>query len=163
MFKKSLAIVALSAAALTATAPVQARSAYSIEHIYTQCGLGGIIFGRINNILAVISNVTWDLGTTAVLSGTLSPNTCGGQVVARAVFIKENFPSIEQDLASGRGEHLAALNSLMACPTASRNLRKDYANYTLTPSYKEGNTSANSEELFRIVNDNLEAASCSVA
>ncbi|GAC1373423.1 MAG: hypothetical protein NVS3B3_00870 [Aquirhabdus sp.] len=162
MLKKTLA-VGIMAAALSVAAPAQARSQFSLEHIYTQCGLGGIIFGRINNVLAIISNVTFDLGTTAVLSGTLSPQACGGQIVARAVFIKENFPSLEQDLASGRGDHLTALNGLMACPTASRNLRKDYANYTLSTSYKEGNTSANSEELFRIVNDNLEAANCSVA
>lgn len=162
MLKKSLAIAALSIASLTMAAPAQAQG-YSIQHIYTQCGIGGIIFGRINNVLAIISNVTFDLGTTAVISGVLSPSVCGGQVVARAVFIKENFPSIEQELASGHGEHLMALNTLMACPAASNHLRADYARYTLTPSYKEANTSANSEELFRIVNDNLEAASCSVA
>lgn len=162
MLKKTLALVAISAA-LSVAAPAQARSQYSLEHIYTQCGLGGLIFGRINSVLAIISNVTWDLGTTAVLSGTLSPQICGGQIVARAVFIKENFPSIEQDLASGRGQHLTALNGLMACPAASSHLRSDYARYTLSPSYKEANTSANSEELFRIVNDNLEVANCSVA
>lgn len=162
MLKKTLALVVMSAA-FSMTAPAQAAQNVSIEHIYTQCGLGGIIFGKINNILAVISNVTWDLGTTAALSGTLSPGTCGGQIVARAVFIKENFPSIEQNLASGRGEHLTALNGLMACSAASSNLRKDYANYTLSTSYKEGNASANSEQLFRIVNENLAAANCSVA
>jgi len=162
MLKKTLALVAVSAA-LTIAAPAQARSQLSLEHIYTQCGIGGLVFGRINNVLAIISNVTWDLGTTAVVSGTLSPNACGGVIVARAVFIKENFPSIEQDLASGRGEHLAALNGLMACSAASSHLRQDYANYTLSSTYKEANASANSEALFRIVNDNLEAANCSAA
>ena len=161
MFKKTLALVAISAA-LAVSAPAQAKQ-LSLEHIYTQCGIGGLVFGRINNVLAIISNVTWDLGTTAVVSGTLSPNACGGVIVARAVFIKENFPSIEKDLASGRGEHLTALNGLMACSAASTHLRKDYANYTLTSSYKEGNASANSEALFQIVNDNLAAANCSAA
>jgi len=161
MFKKTLALVAISAA-LAVSAPAQAKQ-LSLEHIYTQCGIGGLVFGRINNVLAIISNVTWDLGTTAVVSGTLSPNACGGVIVARAVFIKENFPSIEKDLASGRGEHLTALNGLMACSAASSHLRKDYANYTLTSSYKEGNASANSEALFQIVNENLAAANCSAA
>lgn len=163
MFKKSLAMVVISVAALTATAPAQARSSYSIDHIYTQCGLGGILFGNVSNVLAVVVNVSTTLGLPAILSATVAPEICGGRLTARAVFIKENFPSIEQDLSSGRGEHLAALNSLMACPTASSRLRNEYARYTLTPNYKEANTSANSEELFRIVNDNLEASNCSVA
>lgn len=163
MFKKAMALMIISAAAITVTAPAQASPAYSLEHIYTQCGLGGLIFGRISPILAIISNVTWDLGTTAVVSGTLSPDVCGGQIVARAVFIKENFPTIEQDLASGRGEHLTALNGLMACPAASSHLRADYARYTLGSTYQQANTAQNSEELFRIVNDNLDSAHCSAA
>jgi hypothetical protein len=162
MMKKIIAGMVMSAAFLV-TAPAQARSNHSLEHIYTQCGIGGLVFGRINNVLAVISNVTWDLGTTAVISDSLSPELCGGQIVARAVFIKENFPSIEQDLASGRGEHLMALNSLMACSAASSHLRADYAKYTLGASYKQANAAENSEELFRIVNDNLDAAHCSAA
>lgn len=160
MLKKMMALMIMSVA-FTVAAPAQAAPRYSLEHIYTQCGIGGIIFGRINNILAVISNVTWDLGTTAVLSDSLSPQLCGGQITARAVFIKENFPSIEQDLASGRGEHLMALNKLMACPAASSRLRTDYANYTLSSTYQQANTTENSEELFRIVNDNLDTAHCS--
>ncbi len=162
MFKKTLALVAISAA-LTVTAPAQAAPNLSLEHIYTQCGFGGLVFGRISNVLAVIANFTTTFGAPAILSGTFSPEICGGKISARAVLIKETFPSLEQDLASGRGEHLTALNSLMACPTASSHLRKDYANYTLSTSYKEGNASANSEALFRIVNDSLAVANCSVA
>ncbi|WP_410210428.1 DUF3015 family protein [Aquirhabdus sp.] len=162
MLKKAFALLVMSAA-LSVAAPAQAKSNYSLQHIYTQCGIGGLIFGRISPVLAVISNVTWDLGTTAALSDSLSPNLCGGQIVARAVFIKENFPSIEQDLASGRGEHLTALNGLMACPAANSHIRDDYAHYTLSPAYQQGKTTENSEELFQIVNDNLEAAHCSIA
>lgn len=163
MFKKSLAMVVLSVAALTVAVPAQAKPSYSLEYMYTQCGFGGIIFGKISPVLAVIGNFITTFGVTAVVSGTVAPEVCGGQITARAVFIKENFPSIEQDLASGRGEHLTALNSLMACPAASSHLRSDYARYTLSPSYKEANTSANSEELFRIVNDQIDAANCSAA
>ncbi|HEY4714307.1 MAG TPA: DUF3015 family protein [Aquirhabdus sp.] len=162
MLKKTLALVVISTA-LSVTAPAQAAPNLSLEHIYTQCGFGGIIFGRISSVLAVIANFTTTFGAPAILSGTFSPEVCGGKISARAVFIKETFPSIEQDLASGHGEHLTALNGLMACSAASSHLRKDYANYTLTSSYKEGNASANSEALFRIVNDNLAAANCSVA
>lgn len=162
MFKKSMALVALSAFFSIAT-PAQAGQQLSLEHIYTQCGFGGIVFGRISSVIAVIANFTTTFGAPAIVSGILTPEICGGRVSARAVFIKENFPSIEQDLASGRGEHLAALNGLMACPTASSHLRKDYATYTLSTSYSEANSSANSEALFRIVNDNLAAANCSVA
>lgn len=163
MFKKALALAVLCTAAVTVATPAQAQPTRSIEHIYEQCGIGGLIFGHISPIIAIISNVTWDLGTTAVVSGTLSPNACGGVFVARAVFIKEDITSIEQDLASGRGEHLAALNRLMACPTASSHLRTDYAQYTLSLNYQQADKSANAEQLFRIVNDNMDAAKCSAA
>jgi len=163
MLKKMLAMTVLCTAAVSATTPAEARGGYSIEHIYEQCGIGGLIFGRVSPILAIISNVTWDLGTTAVISGTVSPGACGGRFVARAVLIKEDITAIEQDLATGRGEHLAALNRLMACPTASSRLRTDYAQYTLSPNYQEADSKANAEQLFRIVNDNLDAAQCSAA
>jgi hypothetical protein len=164
MFKKTLALAVLCTAAIAVATPAEARGGQrSIEHIYEQCGIGGLIFGHISPIIAIISNVTWDLGTTAVLSGTLSPDACGGVFVARAVLIKEDFPAIEQDLASGRGEHLAALNKLMACPSASKNLRTDYAQYTTSPNYQESDRNANAEQLFRIVNDNIDAAHCSAA
>ncbi len=161
MFKKSFAIVALSVAAFTVTAPAQART-YSLEHMYTQCGFGGIIFGRISPVVATVANFITTFGVTAVLSDVLSPQVCGGQLAARAVYIKENFPSIEQDLASGRGEHLVALNHLMACPAASSRLRSDYGRYVLSPSYQKDAVADNSQQLFNIVNDNMEAANCSV-
>jgi hypothetical protein len=162
MFKKAMALVIMSTAVSVAV-PAQASPTFSLEHIYTQCGFGGIIFGDISPVLATIGNFITTFGVTAVVSGTLAPETCGGRLAARAVFIKENFPSIEQNLASGRGEQLVALNGLMACPAASNHLRADYAKYTLSPTYKEANTSDNSEALFRIVNDNLDAAHCSAA
>ena len=130
--------------------------------MYTQCGFGGIIFGKISPVVATVANFITTFGVTAVLSDVLSPQVCGGQLAARADYIKENFPSIEQDLASGRGEHLVALNHLMACPTASSHLRSDYARYVLSPSYQKDAVADNSQQLFNIVNDNMDAASCSV-
>jgi hypothetical protein len=159
MMKKIIAGMVMSAAFLV-TAPAQASPTYSLEHMYTQCGFGGIIFGRISPVIATVANFLTTFGVTAVLSDVLSPQVCGGQIAARAVFIKENFPSIEQDLASGRGEHLMALNSLMACPAASNHLRADYARYALGASYQKDAVSDNREELFSIVNNNIDAAGC---
>jgi hypothetical protein len=150
----------ISAAAFLSVSPAQARPTYSLEHMYTQCGFGGIIFGRISPVIATVANFLTTFGVTAVLSDVLSPQVCGGQIAARAVFIKENFPSIERDLASGRGEHLMALNSLMACPAASSHLRADYARYALGATYQKDAVSDNREQLFSIVNNNIDAAGC---
>ncbi|GAF55755.1 hypothetical protein JCM18901_1422 [Psychrobacter sp. JCM 18901] len=90
-----------------------AETGRTIEQIYKQCGIGGALFGNSSPILAIISNVTWDLGTTAATSDSMSPETCQGGNVRAAVLIKEAFPSVEKDLASGQGAHLSAYKVLL--------------------------------------------------
>lgn len=165
MFNKKLIYPAVLTCAMFIHTPAQAQGAETIAHIYTQCGIGGLIFGHeslgvLGKTLASVSNVFWDLGTTAASSHSLSPDTCLSKEVKTAYFIKETFSDLENNLATGKGDYLQALNTLMACEAASQNVRRDYAEYTTTRFYTSATQHQNAEKLFEIVNDNLHSAQC---
>ena len=112
MLKKSL--LALSLVAPLVFQPVNARDA---GQIYTECGLGAMIASgtkekSTGDIIAIITNITWDLGTTALSSDITSPGTCARGSGAVAAYIHQSYEAIEQDLASGQGEHLDTLKVL---------------------------------------------------
>lgn len=127
----------------------------TIEQIYKECGIGGALFGKSSPILAIISNVTWDLGTTAATSDSVSPNTCQGGNVKAAVLIKEAFPSVAKDLAAGEGQYLSALNNVAGCSAAS-NVRGKYAAYTQSAAYQTATQADNAEALYQIVSQSCQ-------
>lgn len=86
-------------------------SAREFADIYTECGLGAMIAPN-NEAVAAVTNVTWDLGTTAISSNASSPDTCEGGGEASAMFIHDAYQSIEKDLANGSGEHLTTLMTI---------------------------------------------------
>lgn len=149
---KKIAIASVVAAMIMpfGTANAQVDSNRTIEQVYKQCGLGGAIFGNSSAILAIISNVTWDLGTTAAISNSLSPDTCQGGNLKAAVLIKEAFPSVEKDLASGQGAHLSALQNIANCDSVS-SVRAQYGQYAQTSAYRTSTQDQNAEALFSIV------------
>lgn len=84
--------------------------------IYTECGLGGIIGSAINDretskIAAIVTNITWDLGTTASTSA--STDACSNKKVRVANYINQSFEKLEKELAQGEGKYLDALASLV--------------------------------------------------
>lgn len=79
---------------------------------YRDCGIGAALFPNVN-WAAVTSNVIWDVGTTAVISATASPETCQGQNVVAAAFIYETFDSLTEETAKGEGEHVATLFNIL--------------------------------------------------
>ncbi len=81
---------------------------------YRDCGIGAALFPT-NGTAAAISNAIWDLGSTAITSATLSPETCSSETVDTAKFILETIDNLESDVARGEGEHVEALASLMQC------------------------------------------------
>lgn len=149
---KKIAIASVVAAMIMpfGTANAQVDSNRTIEQVYKQCGLGGAIFGNSSAILAIISNVTWDLGTTAAISNSLSPDTCQGGNLKAAILIKEAFPSVEKDLASGQGAHLSALQNIANCDSVS-SVRAQYGQYAQTSAYRTSTQDQNAEALFSIV------------
>lgn len=109
---KSSVIAAAALAMISASASAADRD---FGQIYTECGLGGIIGSSINDretskIVAVVTNVTWDLGTTASTSA--STDACSNKKVRVANFINQSFEKLEKELAQGEGKYLDALATL---------------------------------------------------
>lgn len=137
----------------------QPASNRSIEDIYKQCGLGGIIFGKTSPLLAIISNVTWDLGTTAATSDASSQGVCYSPRVTAAVYLKTSFKSVEQDLVVGQGEHMQALNKIAGCSATSNSIRSQYAQYAQSTTYS-ASPEKNADALYSIVNHMITSQSC---
>lgn len=78
---------------------------------FADCGIGAALFK--NDTAAVISNVIWDLGTTAITSATASPETCEGAEAAAAAYIHESYDNLIEDTAKGSGEYLDTLLSIV--------------------------------------------------
>ncbi|SFC38728.1 Protein of unknown function [Marinospirillum celere] len=134
--KKIVATAALSVGLIFGMGNAQARD---FAEIYTDCGLGGLIAPN-HGVVAVITNITWDLGTTAVSSQLSSPDTCKGGQARTAAFIYESYPQLENDLAQGQGEHFATLLSVAGCPadvhaSVGSELRGQFAESVAQPSY----------------------------
>ena len=160
---KLIALAGISLTSLAVSSSVQARE---FGDIYTQCGLGGAIFPN-HEVMAAISNVTWDLGTTAVLSNASSEDSCSGSSVAAAAFIHESYATLEQDIAKGEGEHLSALMDIMDCSTTQRSgavdvLRSDFSSVVSAEGYSASTQQAKSEELYNIIKSDAFTSQCSV-
>lgn len=78
MFKKTLLIFCLSLVGVSSTANSQEINAWK------HCGIGAMIFND-NETAAAISNVIWDLGTTALSSKISSQESCEGAAAQTAV------------------------------------------------------------------------------
>jgi len=76
---------------------------------FRDCGIGAAIFPN-HHVAAATSNIIWDLGTTAVTSATLSPETCSNVHAKTAKFIIDNYENLIEDIAKGEGEHLVAMS-----------------------------------------------------
>ena len=105
--------ITMTAVAMFAFAVNPAKAA----NPYSECGIGAAIFPD-NGAAAAVSNVIWDLGTTAVSSATLSPDTCAAGSVDTAKFILETIDNLESDVAMGNGDHVDALAGLMQCESS---------------------------------------------
>lgn len=110
MLKTIAATVALSAAiALPVHAETKVQG--SGPNPYTECGIGAALFK--NDTAATISNVIWDLGTTAMISATSSPETCQAKDAQAAAFIYESYDRLTEESAHGMGEHFAVLMDIL--------------------------------------------------
>ncbi len=85
---------------------------------FSDCGIGAALFK--NDVAATISNVIWDIGTTAVTSATASPETCNGKEVEAAAFIFESYEDLVAETAQGRGEHLESLLQILQVDRSAR-------------------------------------------
>lgn len=149
-FKLSLA--AVTALVLSMSQDSQARE---FADIYTECGLGAMIAPK-NAAVAAVTNVTWDLGTTAISSNISSQDTCQGGKAKMAAFINNSYENIEKDLASGNGKYLDTLVSLSNNTSESKevfisNLRNDFSSLVASSDYSTLTTYQKSQKLYNII------------
>ena len=69
---------------------------------------------------AAISNIIWDLGTTAVSSNVSSQQSCSRAKWDTAMFIDENLQDLEQQIAQGYGENIDSIMDLYGCNISAR-------------------------------------------
>ncbi|MEL6488010.1 MAG: DUF3015 family protein [Pseudomonadota bacterium] len=113
--KRYLSMLAVvSAAVAVSTAQGQDTTMREAPNPWLDCGIGAMIFPDDNlEVGAGISNIIWDLGTTAVTSAASSPDSCAGTSnVKMAIFIERTYSTLEAELAKGYGDNLAALASM---------------------------------------------------
>lgn len=159
-------IMTMIAAPLLAASMIStASAARDFGQIYTECGIGAMVFKN-NETLAAISNITWDLGTTAASSNYSSEENCKGAAVSKAAFIHSSYTALEQDIAKGDGKHLNALMDLMRCDTKVRkdvvtSIRTDFAKTVSSVAYSKATPQQKSKQLYDMTNTG-KAASCGV-
>jgi Protein of unknown function (DUF3015) len=115
--KKFLIAATLLMAGNTLTAMASDKVAGAGPNPYSDCGIGAALFTD-TKWAAVTSNVIWDIGTTAVTSATMSPQTCNGKSMKVAAFIKDTYEQLVEETATGEGAHLTAVLQLAGCSAA---------------------------------------------
>jgi hypothetical protein len=150
---KSIRTSALAIIACVAVS--QSAHAREFADIYTQCGIGAMIAPR-NAVVAAISNITTDLGTTAILSNISSPDTCKGSKGKTAMFIHESYDALAADIASGNGKYLDTLASLNHWSPSQKSalteeLRVGFAGAVAANDYSVRTQFSKSEALYNLV------------
>lgn len=143
----------LAAAALFALVPISSASAQTKDiNPWQDCGLGAMVFPE-NGTAAAISNLIWDLGTTAISSQISSPESCEGERLAAAVFIQQTYASLEVETAKGEGEILATAAEMMGCsadthPAVIQQTRADLASRAAQDGFANMSKSRKAELYF---------------
>lgn len=78
------------------------------------CGLGNIVFGKDNQVLAATTNGSSASQLFGITSGTSNCVENGG-MANMSMFIENNQVALENDAARGQGETVATLASMMGC------------------------------------------------
>lgn len=164
-FEVLSAAVALLVCGLPSAASAQEKKI----NPWQDCGLGAMVFPE-NGTAAAISNVIWDLGTTAVSSKISSPDSCEGERVKAAMIIQRSYAQISIETAVGHGEHLDALADLYQCSPAARpalvaDLRSSMSRALSEPNFAQGETAAKAERFFADFETSVESGfsdSCSI-
>ncbi|MET0356664.1 MAG: DUF3015 family protein [Cellvibrio sp.] len=162
-FKTTLISIVLSIALPSvAMAAEKEKSAGSGPNPFSDCGIGAAIFSD-HKVLAVTSNVIWDIGTTALTSATASPETCSGKKATAAKFIIESYDSLAEETAKGQGEHLATLMNILEVDQVNQaaviaTLRAEMAKKLAKADYTSSNKQEKSIEYYDSVMVALSAA-----
>lgn len=169
MMIKAIATACLTTVIATSASLASAETgkAGSGPNPFSDCGIGAALFPS-TTWAAVISNVIWDIGTTAVTSATASPETCNGKTVQAAQFIIDNYDNLAEETAKGSGEHLTAMLNVLECRADTHgaiisSVRADMADSVAQPAYNEQNLVDKASAYYNSVNSAVvkSASSCS--
>lgn len=114
---KKITLVALIVASCSTN--VLAEDSTSKINPWKHCGIGAMIFDD-NTTAAAISNIIWDLGTTAISTRVSSEESCKGKRTEVGMFIQDNFDTVLEQTSSGNGEHLDAMLDILEVSDASK-------------------------------------------
>lgn len=122
---------------------------------YVECGIGAAIF-KDTSWAAATSNVTWDLGSTALTSATSSPEMCSKKNVKAAMLIRDSYAQISEETARGQGEHLSAALEVFGCnadrqSAAAVQVRSDFSKVLAIPSYSSQSQVDKAAQMFNVI------------
>ncbi len=131
---------------------------------FANCGIGAALFK--NDTGAIISNVIWDLGSTALTSGVSSPGTCEGAEAKTAQFIYDSYNDIAEQTSKGKGDHVTAMLNLAGCSSDAHAevlgiIREDFAKDVSQQGYSEQTILQKSESYYNSVSDSAKGI-CSI-
>jgi hypothetical protein len=156
---KKIALLAAAAAfslsTMVTAAPAAAEGAGSGPNPFSDCGIGAALFPN-TPVAAVLSNVIWDVGVTAVVSAVSSKDTCNGSRVKTAMYINQTYDGLAIDAASGEGEYLAALAEVMSCEDSAKTALYSAARAGLTETMSKADFATldhaqKAEQLFKVI------------
>ena len=122
---------------------------------WIDCGIGAMIFTE-TTWAAVVSNVIWDLGTTAVTSDQSSQNTCNSKKAQTAMYIGVNYASLSEETAKGDGKHLRTMLGMMGCEATQQSsiissVRSEFGRELRSADYAVKTSTAKAEDFYNIV------------
>ena len=150
------------------TAVAQEKAQGSGPQPFTECGIGAQLFPD-THWAAVTSNIIWDIGTTALISATASPETCNGRSAQAAKLIYDTYDNILEDTAKGDGEYVVALMQVYSCSADSQKallnvVRTKFSETVSAEGYSEMSKLEKAEAYFNVIDVEVRsdfAASCS--
>lgn len=139
--KHLVCAAAITAASISSVYAAGTQAPGTGPNPYTDCGIGAALF-KDTHWAAVTSNVIWDLGTTAITSATMSPETCNARKVETAQFILDTYQNLAEETAAGKGEHLTAALNKFGCQAADQatianGIRRQMATEVTKPGYTD--------------------------
>lgn len=170
MKKIALLAAATAFAMSTMVTATPAAAESSGPNPFSDCGIGAALFPD-TPVAAVLSNVIWDVGVTAVISAVSSKDTCNGSRYKTAMYINQTYDGLVIDAANGEGEYLTALADVMGCEDSAKTALYSAARVGLTETMSRAdfatlNHAQKAEQLFNVVDKAAKtdlAGRCNVA
>lgn len=156
IFRKALVMTLLVAAV---SSPAMAKEI----NPWKDCGIGAMLFpDKEDEVIALITNVTWDWGTTAVSSKISSPGSCEGADMTAALFINNTYTNLVEETAAGQGSHMASVLSIYgvdanAHTAVSSKIRSEFASSVNAEGFAQKSHADQAYAYYQAVNSAISA------